>query len=210
MTHVIVSKALMEVYSYTDETRMFEDLVSAKIYCARHVEACLEDFEDCNTKGKEYPVNAYWPDRATYWLAQANYFQKMLDTLEVLPETEWNAIHTTMMVAKHPLKRVTEQDYNDMLNILPPLKQESGRFFMGEFEIGSWTTQYVIYENEYFERIVDYKDESTWITNAQCQAFLDRYAAVMALMGKFYVEDDYDTASAILADALALSKKEAN
>jgi len=210
MTHVIVSKALMEVFSYTDQTCMFEALVNAKLYCARHVHTCLEEFEECNTKGKEYPVNAYWPDRATYWLAQANYFQKLLDTLELLPETEWNAIHTTMMVAKHPLKRVTEQHYHDMLNILPPLKQESGCFFMSEFEIGSWTTQYVRYYSDHFERIVDFKDETTWITNDQCQAFLDRHAVVMAMMDKFYVEDDYDAAYAILTDALALLKKEAN
>jgi len=100
MTHVIVSKALMGVFSYTDQTRMFEALVNAKLYCARHVHTCLEEFEECNTKGKEYPVNACWPDRATYWLAQANYFQKLLDTLEVLPETEWNTLHKTHLARK--------------------------------------------------------------------------------------------------------------
>ena len=67
------------------------------------------------------------------------------------------------------LKEITAQHYDDMYNVLPPIDTWNG-FFMSSFMIGDWTTQYCEYGGRYFKRIVNYRDESTWITSDQCYA----------------------------------------
>lgn len=156
MSYVIASKETMEYYSRHDDypTDAFE---KAKLYYQREV----ENYQRFNREN---------PD--DLWATLAVSSQKMYDTMEVIPEAEWIALDAQAMQAKHPLKLITEERYNEMLNILPPLLYESGCFFMSEFEIGSWTTMFVKYYNDYFERVVDYCNEDTWVTPDQCYALL--------------------------------------
>lgn len=62
---------------------------------------------------------------------------------------------------------ITEDEYNEMLNVLPPLnwctKNGVEMFCMSEMYTGSYTTQYAKHNGKYYRKMVDYLDESTWI-----------------------------------------------
>ena len=68
-----------------------------------------------------------------------------------------------------PLHEISEEEYNDALNVLPPLKwcTISGveEFLMSEFYTGVYTTQYAKYNGRYYCKIVDAYDQTTWIYN---------------------------------------------
>lgn len=70
-----------------------------------------------------------------------------------------------------PIQRVTEEDFNDALDVLPPLRWEThngvNEFCMSEMWTGTYTTQYahVLGTDEYYCKMVDCRDRSTWIHN---------------------------------------------
>ena len=68
-----------------------------------------------------------------------------------------------------PLIEISEEEYNDALNVLPPLKwctiNGIEEFLMSEFYTGVYTTQYARYNNKYYCKIVDAYDQTTWIHN---------------------------------------------
>ena len=68
-----------------------------------------------------------------------------------------------------PLKEISEQEFDDALNVLPPLNwctiNEVNQFLMSEFYTGVYTTQYARYNNKYYCKIVDAYDSTTWIHN---------------------------------------------
>ena len=67
-----------------------------------------------------------------------------------------------------PLTEITAEKYDEMLNILPPLKwytiNNIEMFCMSEFLTGSYTSQYLHdrITNKYYHKIVDITDKSTW------------------------------------------------
>ena len=67
------------------------------------------------------------------------------------------------------LKEITEETWEEMLNVLPPLKwcTISGveMFCMSEMYTGTYTTQYAKYNGKYYCKMVDSADQSTWIHN---------------------------------------------
>lgn len=67
-----------------------------------------------------------------------------------------------------PLTEVTEDDFHNMLNVLPPLKwctkNNIEMFCMSEMLTGSFTSQY-LYDrnnNKYYHKTVDILDQTTW------------------------------------------------
>ena len=68
-----------------------------------------------------------------------------------------------------PLIEVTKQEFDDALNVLPPLKwctiNGVNQFLMSEFDAGVYTTQYARYNNKYYCKKVDAYDPTTWIHN---------------------------------------------
>ena len=68
-----------------------------------------------------------------------------------------------------PLIEVTKQEFDDALNVLPPLRwcTISGveEFLMSEFYTGIYTTQYAKCNNKYYCKMVDAYDQTTWIHN---------------------------------------------
>lgn len=66
-----------------------------------------------------------------------------------------------------PVLESTEESFNDMLNLLPPLYWRTvdgvEMFCMSEFICGAYTTQYARVGDKYYRKTVDYNDRSTWI-----------------------------------------------
>lgn len=68
-----------------------------------------------------------------------------------------------------PLTEVTEKQFQDALNCLPPLKwctiDGIEMFCMSEMWTGTYTTQYARIENKYYSKMVDCMNKNTWIYN---------------------------------------------
>jgi hypothetical protein len=68
-----------------------------------------------------------------------------------------------------PLQEITEEVWDDMLNVLPPLQWVTingvNEFLMSEFMSGPYTSQYARKEGKYYTKIVDAYDKTTWIHN---------------------------------------------
>lgn len=70
-----------------------------------------------------------------------------------------------------PAIQVTAEKWNDMLEVLPPLKWvqkfDYNSFLMCEMMTGSYTNQYVRYGHgddcTYWEKMVDAADQTTWL-----------------------------------------------
>lgn len=65
------------------------------------------------------------------------------------------------------IKEVSAEEWQEMLNILPPYKWCSRNgvemFCNSEMEFGTYTMQYARRGDRYFGKVVDSADESTWI-----------------------------------------------
>lgn len=72
---------------------------------------------------------------------------------------------------KPPMEPVTEEQFNDALDMLPPLYWVTcagvEEFCMMEMYTGTYTTQYahVLGTDQYYTKMVDSRDKSTWIHN---------------------------------------------
>lgn len=68
-----------------------------------------------------------------------------------------------------PMQEITEDQYNDMLDVLPPLKwttiQGVEEFLISEMLSGTYTNQYAKCNGKYYTKVVDSMDKSTWIHN---------------------------------------------
>ncbi len=75
-----------------------------------------------------------------------------------------------------PPEQITAEKWNDMLEVLPPMKweQEPGfnSFLMCEMMSGTFTQQYVRYGHgdnaTYWSKMVDALDRSTWLKRGEC------------------------------------------
>lgn len=73
--------------------------------------------------------------------------------------------------ASLPLREVTREEFEEMLNVLPPIKhcQIAGveMFAISEMDWVTWTAQYAHDKNtgKYWSKKVDITDQSTWIHN---------------------------------------------
>jgi len=75
--------------------------------------------------------------------------------------------HEKRILLSDDLQEITEEQYNDALDVLPPLKwcQKNGveMFCICEMYTGSYTTQYAKAGGKYYTKMVDVLDDSTWI-----------------------------------------------
>ena len=69
----------------------------------------------------------------------------------------------------NPLEEITEEEWEEMLNVLPPLKWCTitgvEMFCISEMYTGTYTTQYARCNGKYYCKMVDSEDQSTWIHN---------------------------------------------
>ena len=100
------------------------------------------------------------------------------DNPQIMTLDEFEKLDREMTLGREVLE-VDEETFDEMLNVLPPLKwcdrpcERLGvtvnEFCMSEFEHGPFTNQYarafVDGKTRYYCATVDYFDESTWINN---------------------------------------------
>ena len=76
-----------------------------------------------------------------------------------------------------PLLEITERQWWDALEVLPPLKwhTEDGveKFLMSEFTTGNFTAQYAALNDRYFVKTVDAFDKASWIDRKMIEKFLE-------------------------------------
>lgn len=74
-----------------------------------------------------------------------------------------------------PMVEITQQEYNDALDVLPPLgwhtRNGIEEFCCREMYTGTYTTQYAFdkTKNRYFSKMVDYTDPATWFSTILTQ-----------------------------------------
>jgi len=90
---------------------------------------------------------------------------------DILTESEFEAQHKAYFLSETPLREITPEFYNEMLNALPPMyRKRAMGFFMCEFTSGSISNQFVqVRSGEFSEprcyvAAVDILDRETWIT----------------------------------------------
>ena len=110
----------------------------------------------------------YENGQTNYYYEKSDDYLKRFPDYEIISEDERNIRyenHTRKLTAD--FKIITEERYNDLLEILPPIKwgMNAGieSFFMSEFYTGSITTQCGKWKGLFIEKLVDIKDKTTWI-----------------------------------------------
>lgn len=75
-------------------------------------------------------------------------------------------VHRNYWLAAGPLHEITETEYIEALEVLPPIYRAGAMhgFFMCEFTSGSITSQYVQHDGRYYSAYVDILHRETWIT----------------------------------------------
>lgn len=59
-------------------------------------------------------------------------------------------------------EEITEDDYREMLEVLPPLEMGKNYFIMCEFFTGSYTSQFYKKDGKHYHKMIDYKRKETW------------------------------------------------
>lgn len=107
-----------------------------------------------------------YPERADYWKEQLEQAQNK--TYSVMTWEEFNQYEKGTYLKGKP-KEISEEQFNDALNVLPPLKwctiNGIEEFLMSEFYTDSYTNQYARKGSKYYVKMVDAKDKSTWLHN---------------------------------------------
>lgn len=102
-----------------------------------------------------------------YWLKEASKARSHAKNMRVMTWADYLKAEANAILSK-PLEEVTAERYDEMLNILPPLrwKQNNGieSFFMSEFDRGNYTRQFATLSGRYFTKIVDYRKPETWVS----------------------------------------------
>jgi hypothetical protein len=61
----------------------------------------------------------------------------------------------------------TEEEYWDMLEVLPPLKMNNGCFYMSEFQTGDLTEKHWKENGKFYCQIVDFRKEFPKMSNKE-------------------------------------------
>lgn len=139
------------VYDFTTAERSEADAARAKAYAAEH----LPLWEDLSARSGNPCDKEVAEDyrRSDYRVMTFGDFLK-LERDKILGE---------------PLKEITAEKFNEMLDVLPPLAWTKHKgvemFCMSEFYTSFYTSQYAHDHStgKYYTKLVDYFDRSTWI-----------------------------------------------
>lgn len=125
---------------------------------------CLESAARCKANHEKYGYGDHDP---TYWLKQAARDELQSTTYKVMTFGEWE-IEEAKQYLSRPLVEVTEEQYNDALECMFPLKYGTNRglesFFMREFWSGNYTSQYAKISDKIYCKLVDFSKPETWVT----------------------------------------------
>ena len=157
---LIVELATMRACTFLNDNLTDEE-VEKEVERAKQYYA--DDLKKIKEIAKEYPSNTYWQDRLK---AET----KIKRNCVVMTLTDYLKAEREYMLSKE-LKEVTKEEYNEMLNVLPPLYwttiDDVTMFCMCEMTTGSYTSQYAHDKrtDKYYAKTVDCADKSTWINN---------------------------------------------
>lgn len=148
----IVDTVNFSIYDLADNQEQAE----AKLIKA--IESNKKDIETWENHCKNYPdVDSF----KTYLKQAQNKKYEIMTFEEFLQKQKDYYIN-------QPLTEITAEKYEEMLNILPPLKwcaiNNIEMFCMSEFLTGSYTSQYLHDKKagKYYHKIVDITDKATW------------------------------------------------
>lgn len=108
-------------------------------------------------------------EHAKYWMDRAVEYMKILEGgFSVMTFDEYITWQKKQLTSDDP-QEVTQEEYEDMLSVLPPLKfctrGNIEMFCMREFWTGTITRQYAynLVNCKYYSKLVDATDPDTWI-----------------------------------------------
>lgn len=134
-----------------------------------NLEALNRCVDDCLKWAHEMTKNAaHYANNAAYWIAQHEHYEREAQTAEVIKYEDFEAAQRAALLADEP-EEITEERYNEMLDVLPPLYYTTHNgftmFCMREMWTASYTTQYAYHRatGKYYSCMVDAADRSTWI-----------------------------------------------
>lgn len=113
----------------------------------------------------------YMKDNSDYWeftLKQAR--KKLAAGCKIMSYEQFKSEEKNKLLSDNP-KEIDQEEYESMLNILPPLflTKINGieMFCMIEMYSSTYTTQYAhdMTTNKYYSKMVDCKDKSTWLNH---------------------------------------------
>ena len=125
------------------------------------IEQCQNDIKTWESHCKTYPDT----EQFKIYLEQTKNKRYRIMTYDEFLQTERD------YYINSPLTEITEEEFHEMLNVLPPLKwctmHNIEMFCISEMWSGSYTSQYAynLVTCKYYHKIVDIKDKSTWIHN---------------------------------------------
>ena len=148
----VVDVVGINIYNFSNsQIKAEETLIKA-------IESNKEDIETWSNHCKNYPDT----EQFKIYLKQAQDKKYEIMTYEEFVQLE----------RKHfldePLKEIDEERFEDMLNVLPPIKwctiDGIEMFCMSEMLTGFYTSQYMHDKgrNKYYHKIVDVTDKETW------------------------------------------------
>lgn len=94
--------------------------------------------------------------------------QHKQNKFEIMTYEKFEKLERENILSK-PLHEITEEQFNEMLNVLPPMKwynnSHISMFLMSEFYTASYTSQYCHdkINNKFYSKMVDAFNNETWI-----------------------------------------------
>lgn len=150
---VNVNGNFTSVWNFVDADNALEEIARAQKSAAETV-----------ARYESHIIN--FPDDADYWKSCKAEYENA--KYEVMTFDEFLQRQKTAMISGD-IKETTEERFDEMLNILPPLKwctiDGVEMFCMCEMYTGTYTNQYARIGNKYYTAMVDVTDRSTWIHN---------------------------------------------
>ena len=109
-----------------------------------------------------------------YWLKQADTCKLKADKMKVMLWTDYELEKANQYLSR-PITEVSQADYDEALEVLPPVRFGINRgvrsFFMCEFWSGNYTDQYAKSAGRYYTKLVDFSKPDTWITFDMISSF---------------------------------------
>jgi len=148
----IVNTTGFSIFNFANNQEQAEETLS------RAIETNCKDIETWENHCKNYPDT----EQFKIYLKEAQNKK-----YEIMPYNEYLQLERNHYLNK-PLTEITAERFNEMLNVLPPLKwctrHNVEMFCISEMLTGSYTSQYMynLVNHKYYHKIVDIKDQSTW------------------------------------------------
>lgn len=144
----------LRVYDFLKNGETKEELLK------KAIERQKEEIESWDKNRKQYPCEQF-----------ENYYKQAINKeYQVMTHNDYKKLEKEYYINK-PIAETTEENFYDMLNVLPPIKwvtiNNIEMFCMSEMYTGVYTSQYAYdkINNKYYTKMVDITDKNTWIHN---------------------------------------------